>query len=222
MSSSYSVWNMDVCLGWSNSLCSCFGSGCLLVGSVLEQDFSPCALGSLYFCFLLSSPPSCLALDHPAPLIASLWCFVSMMNYFPPLFYSPYQSSSDWEIVDMPLLSTTSCWRIIQLRHIPSPQPPPSTHRGWGREGDGRMTNCSAVSLCFVWGFVPSRFVCSLWASGRTHLPGHCTLYEPLKLLIKHSQKVSCLADTHTEAKTDEWTCWGNGKIQWEEKQVIT
>lgn len=91
----------------------------------------------------------------------------------------------------------------IETYPLPSTTPL-HTHSGWGRERDGRMTNCSAVSLCFVLGFVPSRFVCSLWASGRTHLPGHCALYLPLKLLIKHSQKVSCLADTHTEAKTDE------------------
>lgn len=64
----------------------------------------------------------------------------------------------------------------IETYPLPSTTPL-HTHRGWGREGDGWMINCSAVSLCFVLGFVPSRFVCSLWASGRTHLPGHCTLY---------------------------------------------
>lgn len=127
MSSTYSVWNMDACLGCSNSLCSCFWiwspSGWLCFGAGFQP---PCALGSLYLCFFPSSPPSCLGSRplRPPHCFSMMLCFHDEL-LFPSLLF-PHQSCLDLEIVDMPLLSTN----FLLRNHTTETCPPPPHGRG--------------------------------------------------------------------------------------------
>lgn len=114
MRSLYHVWGMDICLGCSNSLCSCSESGCLLV-ALAGFQFLVLLVPDIHISFFLQLHLA-LAPEPPIPILASLWCFVFIVSYFLSGFTPPTRHGQALTLWACCHCLQSSCWRTTQLR----------------------------------------------------------------------------------------------------------